>query len=83
MHRSSGALNAATGTVISFMDIAKKMAGLSSADIEILTTERQGEMPHGGYRPFDPAAALAAFPGFVFTQPEAGFERLYAETANG
>jgi UDP-glucose 4-epimerase len=82
MHRSFGALNAATGTVISFMDSAKKMAGLSTADIEIITTARQGEMPHGGYRPFDPAAALAAFPGFAFTPPEAGFEQLYAETAN-
>ena len=58
MHRSSGALNAATGTVISFMDSAKKMAGLSTANIEIITTERQGKMPHGGYRPFDPAGAL-------------------------
>lgn len=83
MHRSSGALNAATGTVISFMDAARKMAGLSDAEIKVITTVRQGEMPHGGYRPFNPASASAAFPGFSFTQPDAGFERLYAETANG
>lgn len=83
MHRSTGALNAATGSVISFMDIARKMADLADGDIEIVTTERQGAMPHGGYRPFDPAAALAAFPGFAFTPTVAGFERLYAETADG
>ncbi|MBO6784191.1 MAG: NAD-dependent epimerase/dehydratase family protein [Alphaproteobacteria bacterium] len=83
MHRSSGALNAATGTVVSFMDIAKKMTDLADLAVEIVTTERQGPMPHNGYRPFDPSGVKRAFPDFAFTQPEQGFERLYAETADG
>ena len=28
---------------------------------------RNGPMPHNGYRPFDPAATLKAFPGFRYT----------------
>ena len=83
IHRSSGALNAATGTVVSFMDAARKMASLAGAEIEIVTTERQGPMPHNGYRPFDPSGVAATFPDFSFTQPDEGFERLYAETVNG
>lgn len=83
MHRSSGALNAATGTVVSFMDAARKMAALADANVEIVTTERQGPMPHNGYRPFDPSGVAKAFPDFAFTRPDEGFERLYAETVNG
>jgi len=30
-------------------------------------TPRQGEMPHGGYRPFDIAACRRAFPDFRYT----------------
>ena len=83
MHRTAGALNAATGAVVSFMDAARQMAGLASGEVEIITTERQGPMPHNGYRPFDPSGVAAAFPDFAFTQPEEGFARLYAETADG
>lgn len=83
MHRSAGAINAATGEVISFMDAARIMAEQASPPVEIVTTERQGAMPHGGYRPFDPAGALAAFPDFSFTPPEQGFRDLYAATTDG
>jgi UDP-glucose 4-epimerase len=32
-------------------------------------------MPHEGYRPFDPAATLRAFPAFRYTPIDAGLAR--------
>lgn len=80
MHRSAGVLNAATGHVISFMDIAKLVAGLSDSEVEIRTTERQGPMPHNGYRPFDPAGVMRAFADFSFSMPEHGIKQMYNAT---
>lgn len=62
--RSAGALNAATGRVLSFHDIAKKVCEAFGSSSEIRTTERMGPMPHNGYRPFDTSAAKMAFPDF-------------------
>ena len=36
-------------------------------------------MPHNGYRAFDDAATLAAFPDFRYTQPADGFAKVHAE----
>ena len=67
--------------------VVKAVNGISfdvaPGEVEIITTERQGTMPHNGYRPFDPSGVAAAFPDFAFTRPEDGFARLYAETADG
>lgn len=67
LSRSRGALNAATGTVISFRELAEHIAATHGARVE--SSPRQGPMPHNGYRPFDPAATRAAFPDFAYTQP--------------
>ena len=62
LHRSVGALNAVTGQVHSFADIATAVVALSGKTIAIRPSPRVGEMPHNGYRPFDNAACGAAFP---------------------
>lgn len=61
--RFTGVLNAATGQVWSFRQIAEMVA----PPVAVRGSPRVGPMPHGGYRPFDPAATLAAFPDFRYT----------------
>lgn len=74
-HRSAGVLNIATGTVASFRALAEKAVALSARQVTIKNSPRNGPMPHNGYRPFDPAATLKAFPGFRYTAIDAGLAR--------
>jgi nucleoside-diphosphate-sugar epimerase len=78
MRCSSGVLNAATGTVMSFRDAADLVASLFERPVTIRATPRKGPMPHNGYRPFDPVATFAAFPDFRYVQPADGFARVHA-----
>lgn len=80
MHRSAGVLNAATGSVVSFGQIAELIAGLAPEPVPVTGIERDGPMPHNGYRPFDPSAVTKAFPDFRFTPPEEGIRRMYEAT---
>ncbi len=43
--------------------------------VAVRGTPRQGEMPHGGYRPFDIAACRDAFPDFRYTSLADGLNR--------
>src|SRR5499426_2606343 len=45
------------------------------AVVAVRGTPRQGEMPHGGYRPFDIAACRRAFSDFRYTSPSDGLNR--------
>lgn len=74
-HRSAGVLNIATGTVASFRALADKAVALAAKPVAIKSSPRTGPMPHDGHRPFDPAATLAAFPGFRYTAIDAGLAR--------
>lgn len=74
-HRSAGILNIATGTVVSFKEMAEKAVALAPNKVAIKGLPRKGPMPHNGYRPFDPAATYAAFPQFAYTKPDAGLAR--------
>ena len=74
-HRSVGALNVATGTVVSFREIAEMVVRISDKTVAIKGTPRSGPMPHGGYRPFDTGAAEKAFPDFAWTPLEEGLKR--------
>jgi UDP-glucose 4-epimerase len=78
-HRSSGILNAATGSVASFKALAEQVVALSPRKVAITGSPRHGPMPHSGYRPFDPAATYRAFPGFGYTKLEAGLARAQAQ----
>lgn len=80
LHRSTGVLNAATGKVLSFMQIAELIAGLARMPVAITGAKRDGPMPHNGFRPFDASAVTRAFPDFCFTPPERGIKRMYEAT---
>jgi len=75
MHKSAGILNAATGAVTSFRDLAEQVVALSGKDVVVRGSPRVGAMPHNGYRPFDPAATKTAFPDFAYTTLEEGLAR--------
>ncbi len=83
LHRSEGALNAATGTVVSFKDCAEMVSSHFDAQVDIKGSPRSGPMPHNGYRPFDPSATKSAFPDFAFTQPADGFARVHSQSLEG
>src|SRR5437660_396895 len=74
-HRSRGTLNIATGDVYSFRDIAERIAAMAKPVVAVRGTPRQGEMPHGGYRPFDIAACRRAFPDFRYTSLADGLKQ--------
>ena len=79
MHRSQGILNIATGTVISFREVAETVVALFEVPVAISGSPRSGLMPHDGYRPFDPAGTKVAFPDFAYTQPGNGIAKVHLE----
>jgi nucleoside-diphosphate-sugar epimerase len=74
-HRSTGTLNVATGTVASFRALAEQVTSLAPQRVTIEPTPRNGPMPHGGYRPFDPQATTTAFPDFRYTSLAEGLAK--------
>lgn len=76
-HRSEGVLNIATGTVVSFREIAEKVSRCFNPNTIIKSKPRVGPMPHNGYRPFDPSASFKSFPEFIYTTLEDGLEKSY------
>lgn len=78
-HRSQGTLNIAVGEVMSFRDIAEVIAGYVDPPVVIRGSTRNGPMPHGGYRSFDPAQTKQAFPDFAYIQLKDGLAKVHAE----
>lgn len=74
-YRSSGALNAATGVVFSFREIAEAILAVIGKSNMIKGTPRVGPMPHNGLRSFDVTAINRAFPAFRFTPIEIALRR--------
>lgn len=81
-HESTGALNLATGAVVSFKAVADIVARLAGGTT-VRGSPRQGPMPHGGYRPFDVAACRAAFPDFRCLSIEDGLALCHRQEVNG
>jgi len=80
MQKSEGSLNAVTGDVWSFREIAAMVVDKFETPVQISGSPRQGEMPHGGYRPFDASATAQAFPDFTYTTLPEGLAKVHAET---
>jgi UDP-glucose 4-epimerase len=62
-HRSTGILNAATGTASSFFDVAQTVVRLCRSPVTLECLPRSSAITH---RSFDMAAMLRAFPSFRF-----------------
>lgn len=80
LRRSAGILNAATGTVTSFREIADLVAALADTPVPVRGSARTGTMPHNGYRPFDPSRTRTAFPDFNYTELADGLGRAADES---
>jgi hypothetical protein len=72
MHCSTGILNVATGSSISFRGIAELVVALSGRPIEVRGTARQNPITH---RHFDITECLKAFPQFRYTPLREGLAR--------
>lgn len=78
--RSTGSLNAVTGQVWSFREIASMVVGMMKVPVRIVSSHRNGPMPHNGYRAFDNSATFEAFPDFQYTALPAGLAHVQRET---
>lgn len=72
-HRSEGIANAATGTAVSFAELARMVAELSGEPVRIEPTPRQTPITH---RHVDCAVILRAFPRFHPTPLRAGLTEM-------
>lgn len=77
-HRSRGVLNAATGQVWSFREVASMVIGNFERPVTIKGSPRKGPMPHAGYRPFD-ASSAANFPAFRYTPLPEGLAKVHTQ----
>jgi nucleoside-diphosphate-sugar epimerase len=77
--RSAGTLNAATGQVASFRNIAEMVAAQVSPTVSVRSSPRKGPMPHRGYRPFDISAMSQAFPDFRYRSLADGLTQMRNE----
>jgi nucleoside-diphosphate-sugar epimerase len=80
-HRSGGILNVATGHVMSFREIADRIARMAVPAVAVRGSPRSGPMPHGGYRPFDAAACRIAFPEFRYVNLAEGLDKVGLATS--
>ncbi|HEY4990070.1 MAG TPA: hypothetical protein VII09_09700, partial [Opitutaceae bacterium] len=72
LRRSTGILNAVSGDVASFRDLAELTVEQFSPRVPVRGTPRSGPMPHDGYRPFDPSGIREAFPEYRMTSWQEG-----------
>jgi len=75
--QSTGILNIATGTIISFREIAEQVTQITPNSSQIKNSTRSGPMPHNGYRAFDPAGTHHAFSDFTYTNLKDGLRQVY------
>jgi len=77
MHKSAGIVNAVSGDVVSFRELAEFAASSFTPKVAVKGSPRSGPMPHDGYRPFARSAAEKAFPGFKFKSWREGLARVH------
>jgi UDP-glucose 4-epimerase len=77
LYKSVGVINAVSGDVASFRELAEFAAGAFLPQVMVRGGPRIGPMPHNGYRPFDNSAVARAFPGFKFKSWRAGLARVH------
>ena len=76
LHRSTGTLNAATGTSHSFREVAEAVSKQFSRTVEIVKTPRANPITH---RHYDVANTIKAFPDIRFIPLEEGVARVHRE----
>lgn len=72
------AVNAASGNVVSFFEIAQSIVGMTGKG-RILFKTREQSVPHNGYRPISIDKAVKMFPGLNPLQIVDGLQSMYGE----
>jgi UDP-glucose 4-epimerase len=83
LHRSSGALNAATGVATPFHDIARIVAAQFTPPAPVKSVPRPGPRPHLLHRFFDITDCCKSFPDFHFEALASGLARVHRELSAG
>jgi nucleoside-diphosphate-sugar epimerase len=76
LHRATGIVNAVSGTVTSFKEIAEMASARFEPRVKIIGTPRVGAMPHNGYRAFDSSLLARLFPDLRLTTLPNGLDRM-------
>lgn len=76
LHRATGIINAVSGKVTSFKEIAEMAAARFEPRVKVVGTPRVGPMPHNGYRAFDTSMVRRLFPDFQPVTLAAGLDRM-------
>jgi nucleoside-diphosphate-sugar epimerase len=76
LRKSVGIINAVSGDVVSFKELAGLAASSFESVVAVRGTTRSGPMPHNGYRAFDNSAVAKAFPGFQFKSWKEGLTKV-------
>lgn len=77
LHKSTGVINAVSGIVASFRELAEFAAASFDPKVMVKGSPREGSMPHNGYRSFDNTAVARAFPRFKFRSWREGLGRIH------
>jgi nucleoside-diphosphate-sugar epimerase len=76
LHRATGIVNAVSGRVTSFNEVAEMAAANFEPRVKVIGTPRVGPMPHNGYRAFDASLLRKLFPDFKLVSLTAGLDRM-------
>ncbi len=79
LRKSEGVINAVSGELVSFQELAEYCSAAFNQSINVRGTPRTGAMPHNGFRPFDNAAISKAFPGYRFRSWREGLDRIFEQ----
>ena len=78
LHRATGIVNAVSGKVSSFKEIAELASARFEPRVKVIGTPRAGAMPHKGYRAFDSSLLARLFPDLRLTTMPSGLDRMRA-----
>jgi UDP-glucose 4-epimerase len=76
LHRATGIVNAVSGAVTSFREVAKMAAARHEPRGNIVGTPRVRSMPHNGYRAFDAGLLGRLFPDWKLTTLADGLDKM-------
>jgi len=79
MFMTDGCLNVTSGHVLSFNEIAKSVVKCINNDLQINSNPRTTNMPHNGYRSFDPSILLNNFKDFNFNKFDEVLPKIYKD----
>jgi nucleoside-diphosphate-sugar epimerase len=76
VHKAVGVVNAVTGIVTSFKELAEMVAARAEPRVRVRGSPRRGPVPHGGYRAFDCALLRQVFPDLEQITLADGLDRM-------